>query len=260
MSSLSWDDPLLAKFNLTDQTITEALIASADAAVDRYCNRNLAQATYDKVLKPVGGSIHLPAYPVANIFRVCLDQEAALTVYPDDPLNVVSTGVAVLTLKAITAGTYTATVLAYSDYPTIQDLADEINATDGFSAAVASIWMDSPSSDLVAGQCPQTEERQLKAWINATDDFQSDPDTGLLCVGHCTKVRVVWQGGFDPYPEDLKAVIAELVGKKASSIQGTVTAESFGQNEYSYSLGPVDLAALPVTHRAILSSYKIRGL
>lgn len=267
MPSMTWNDPLLTRFGFTDQTKTEAIITAVDAALDRYCGRNLAEATHDRVCTVLGtGDVHLKAYPVSKVLRVLNERVEVLTITATGTIGIANTMTGAITLQNLSGGTLVSTVLAYADYPTLSELATAIGNVSGFDASVASDYTDYPSTDLVAGQHWQggtngTQHMLFSIWCGDGGSYDCDHATGILHLGFRSypQCRVQWIGGYASYPDDLKMVVAEMVGSVAKGQYGTITGESFG-GEYSYTIGSIDVRALPVTMRSVIDSYKDRSL
>lgn len=262
MASINWDDPLLDKFNFqaSDQTRVEAIIAAVDSAVDVYCKRNLAEATYDRMVSVLtNGDVHLKAYPVSRLVRVLYDRLEVLTVTTTAKIGVVSTGSGAIFLQALANGVLVPTTLTYADYPTLGQLVTAISAVSGFTASVDSDYADYPSTDLVPGVHLQNPNMKLPIFYGNNAGFSVDSESGILHLGFqpYDKIKVSWVGGYSTYPEDLKGVIADMVGQAFEGKIGMITGESFG-GEYSYTLAPLATQSIPLTNKIILDSYKDR--
>jgi len=262
MASITWDDPLLAKFNFREdeQEKVEAMIAAVDAAVDTYTKRNLAEATYSR-LCPVlsNGDVLLKAYPVTRLIRVQHERLEVVTIRTTAAIGIASTSTAALFLQALSNGVLVPTTLSYATYPTLTQLVAAINNVSGFTATVDTGYGDYPSSDLVSGYQSSGESMRF-AIHTGNGDFCVDEATGILHLGFKSydKIKVSWVGGYSDYPDDLKSVIADLVGNVYSGKVGSVVSESFG-GEYSYTIAPLATQSIPVTNKIILDSYKDRN-
>ena len=256
MASMTFTDPLLEKYNLasSEETRVTAIIAAVDGAIDRACRRNIAYGTYSKTFYEAKESIHLPAYPVASINRICDGTNAVLSITGTATYNRARTTVASLILERVVNGVSTPTVLTFVSYPTLGLLAAAISATPTFQAQLPSDYSSHPSSDLVAGQFA-SGSISLNIW----QDFNGSYDSANLQIGWLnlcgSHLKVDWSGGIDPYPADLKLVVAELVGYVLDGKTGVVNSVSYG-GEYSYTVGAVSLDRLPITFRKILDTYK----
>ena len=294
MSSIMWNDPLLAKYNFQPQQETQItnLITAVDALMDRYTGRMLAQGTYDRKLKVLTtGDVHLTAYPVQQINRVLSDRDSALSVTSTAVEWSVSTSWANggVYLTWFNSGTWSNETLTYAEYPTVSQMATAISGVSTFTCTVQG-YGPYPSSDLISGiningQAGTTSNNTLMIWKQTNSMFEVLEDAGILRLGeqplgnpggfmatgggygfsgfggrrhnHRGYVRVVWQGGFDPYPEDLCYCAAELVGWIYNGKNNALTSESYGA-DYSYVLR-IDPKRIPITSKQILDSYKDRS-
>ncbi len=265
MASMSWNDPLLSKFNFSsdEQAKITAIITAVDSAVDTYCKRNLAENTYDRICPVLSnGDVHLKAYPVSRLIRVQHERVEVLTIRATAAIAVVDTASAALFLQSLSGGSLVGTTLAYSSYPTLTQLATAISLVSGFTATVAANYGDHPSTDLVSGIHSELNASSvhLPLFVGG-GDFQVDNISGILHLGFQSydKIKVKWIGGYSTYPDDLKNVIADMVGAVASGRHGSLISESFG-GEYSYSISPISTNNIPVTNKGILDAYKDRSL
>lgn len=274
---LDWDDPLLARFNFpaTAQERVEAVILNVSGAMDRYCNRNLARATYDKVVKVLTtGDILLPAYPVESVTRVCGTQVPAISVASTAAIATAHVTTSSVILQHLNNGALTPIIITFEDAPTIEALVDEINDATTFSASVIGDYGPCPASDLVSGTT-LNGAGNLPMWQASNVLYQMDADKGILHVGEGTygyadtvaclsrdRVKVTWTGGYDdegtfPWPDELKGVAADLVGYFYDGLTGAMTSENFA-GKYSYTVGAIDVHRLPITAKKVLDTYKNR--
>jgi hypothetical protein len=297
MSSIMWDDPLLARYNFqaTDQTTVTAIITAVDAMMDRYTGRNLEQGTYDEVLKVLTtGNVHLPAYPVQQINRVLSDRDNALSVTSTAAVWSISTTATDtvanpgIYLTWFASGTWSNTTLTYAAYPTFTQMAAAISDVATFTCTVDASYAPYPTSDLIAGQTlngetmGQAGNGNLMLWKQTGSLFEWNPDNGILILGvqpigdpggfmansngyglsgyggrqnfHRGWVRVIWQGGYNPYPEDLCVCAADMVGWMWDGKTNALVSEEY-VGDYIYQMS-LDLRRVPITCQAILNTYK----
>jgi hypothetical protein len=285
MASLCWDSPLLAKFNFTteDQGTVEALITSVDAAVDTYCGRYFTLQDYDMIWRVLtNGEVHLPAYPVTQIYRVMFDRLDVLSIYSTAAIANVSTTATGFWAQYLSNGSFIPTTLAYADYPTLGALATAINGLPTFRCNLLSGYAAIPSSDLIAGQNGNAGSSAFfGVWSSFTSpQYYCDLDRGMLKIADPfgpwglgldpsamkyngggagvpilrDRVRITWNGGYNPYPADLQLAIAELVGYYFDGITGSQNSEILG-GEYTYTI-QLDCKRIPIPCRIILNQYR----
>jgi hypothetical protein len=206
MSDLVTSQQVLAALpSLTpaQQTDLAATISAASRAIESYCDRSLARATFDQLYLPERSRcLWLKNYPVADISRVAAGAAAVLTVsatlpsafnrataslsFTGDPPYQSPTG---LTLRSSTGGVAATTTLAFSGSPTLAQLATAIGAVTGWSATVAPGRGAFACVDLT----PETGARDALTggsgaafWAFAVEvsDYDLEPARGLLTIGN----------------------------------------------------------------------------
>ena len=278
--------PYFASLGLatSDYPLINQLILSGQTHIERFCNRVFAQQQFDEQCQVLqDGSLILRNIPVAYISRFCTASGNWLTVHNSSATvaNVATTTTALI-LTGIVSGVTTTTQLLYQTYPTLNGMAGAINGVgSGWSATVASGGFGNyPSGDLTPGQYGTAlSPFVLASWSETLRQIRFDPNSGIIpgyggsydtgyqlpyypVTGNPLVytirgdyMRVVYTGGFDPIPEDIKEVLSHLVIQKFQSPEGRIQGETIG-NQYNYTLMDFDKA--PASDRKILASYRRR--
>jgi hypothetical protein len=239
------------------QTLT-VLIGAASEYIEKVCNRVFPVGTHDEVFKVnQDGTIILDNPPVSEVHRLAFDigewVSISNTTAQTANVSVTDTGVK---LTDTTGGTQTTQSLLFADYPTLENLVDEIESLTGWTASVETDYEDFPSSDLVAKEsyfCAG-QTAKLKTWEDYKDGIGFQ-ESGIL-EGFSSyagfKCRVVYVGGFDDVPEPIKLVCANLVIQSFEGKQ--IKQESIGH--YSYTLE--DGEKLSFADKKVLAYYRDR--
>lgn len=207
---------LLAILPLTPQQLAAvpAIITAASNAIQSWCNRTFAQATYiEDCPVELNGTIRLKNPPINQILRVQAQPTPVLTV--TNPSTSVQnarcyftvTGDAVagqtitgLTLVSVSSGVATTTPIAFTANETIASLATAINAVSGWSAVadpVLGLW---PVTELIEGLIAQgaaipDQGATFSVYGVDLDGVRFHPDDGQL-------TGILWTGqqesGFGP--------------------------------------------------------------
>lgn len=245
------------------------VITQVSRAIERFCDRILAgPVTCDEVLEPGRSrTLRVREKPITDITLVAASPWGVMNVTNTDTTNsratvaLTMTGDPPYTMAALTglrlyslnAGNATTTNLLFVTYPTLDQLAAQINTIAGWSAAVAS-GLGTKScaylsvNEMGARGCLGV---QVPLWMFTQEitDYNPEPTRGILTIGggwpytglpmvgwtadtfrfpdrtwgankRFGQVRVVYTAGYSAIPEDLKrACIA--------CIQATFDSESF---------------------------------
>ncbi|MBS3904802.1 MAG: hypothetical protein KGZ39_05705 [Simkania sp.] len=261
---LDFNDPLVAHLDLTsgDETRFDAIATSLLAGMERYCKRRLVKGDYDEIYYDRTLELYLTAYPVDYVIRVFDEHQSAIKI--TGPTSS-SYGISNNNLNLVDGTTRAVTTIDL-DYAnlSLSDLVDAINNESGWAASVAAKYASRLAVDLIssAGSTPNN----LQVW-DGFGSYQLDPKRGILepnrkCGCNHT-VRVIWNGGFDPLPDDLKFVVAELITTFFNDIGGFAgqpTRVSEKLDEYSYDLQFSNQFRSKLTPDllSILSNYKDR--
>ena len=270
----------------TDRQAVNLLIASAVEFVERVCNRHFKEAEYDKVFTVLqDGSVLLANPPISAISRLCAFSLVWATIANTSgsiPIANYSTTESGLQLIHYAAGVKVKATLAYSDYPTLGQLATAVAALgNGWSMSITSGKTDYPSTDLIAMQVGNAKGGgNLSAWEDYTGTFANmiygptagiafdrgisydtsyslEPQAGFLRgFIRGSKVRAIYTGGWSDPPEPIKQVVASLVTSAFNGPEGRIKSETLGS--YSYSLE--DASKLPASDQRVLAYYKDRQI
>jgi hypothetical protein len=174
-----WDSPLLSELKLvsSDQTRATLLIQAAESAMDVYCNRLLRSQYVDEIYRvEIDGTIMLRAYPVTNLQRIQILQQQCMTVATTNPVGTLYVGSDSMTLYSINSSGVPANIeILFTNYPTVQLLADYINTLSGWSAIGLS-YATNPSADLINGQMMDcaTGGYQVSIWVDQGIQYRVD--------------------------------------------------------------------------------------
>lgn len=98
----------------------------------------------------------------------------------------------------------------------------------------------------------------------AVDDYIASAGSGLICrragrhwPREFASVRVTCSGGYDPVPDDIKAVVVSAVDRAKSTPSGGVVQEQTGQVSRSYAPTAVPGVSLSAAERLALAPYRI---
>jgi hypothetical protein len=244
------------------------IIKGNQVAIQQYCNRKFNQQELDEVKRADQFSRYFLDFPVVKISRFLTEQYQGITIQntsaQTSSVAVTSTGIS---LVHITSGTRTNTTLLFSDYATLTLMAAAVTAVgSGWSASVTdSTYNAYPSSDLVEGQAATcASENYLYFWKESALQFEVNNDTGVVSTGvwKHSPARFIYTVGWatDDVPEDLKMVLAFMVVDAFNGSMGTIKSEKIGDYSYSLDSATDQIQKLPVSHRAILDSYRDRAI
>lgn len=210
-------EPYFAKLDIqteAERERLENLIAGSVQFLETACHRKFLQQEHDAVFDTVGsGMIALRHHPISHVSRVCARQLEVLTI-ANTTAQVANWAVneTSLILTRYTSGVKAVSTLALASYATLTALETAIKALgNGWSAETLTGWGSYPVADLV---CPQFGNAKAVTSLWLWDDYQGSFDfdgrTGLVYGGFSGRVRVVYTGGFEQIPDDLKATAANL--------------------------------------------------
>jgi hypothetical protein len=275
--SLDWNSPYLRDIPLPDDSAKEELALRCKAAcgfIERYCNRKFAQQGYTGVFTvKQEGSIILDNPPITSVDGVFYCNAGWLNLYnPSAYTPTASTMDGQIKLSQVVSGVRSSQVFTYAAYPTIGSMATAINAyghgwqanvtpgNDAYGFPLSGL----PTFDIVSFQMNTCNTwTPLLSWIpyNAmlapniwpTRDFflQYDVSSGVLSwfFPRGLRLRVDYVGGFDPIPEPIKLVAANMVTQSNRKQSETL-------GDYQFSLA--DIEALPDSDKRLLGYYKDR--
>lgn len=210
-----------------ENTTLDALIAAVSKAIENYCWRTFAVASFDE-LQPGNNrrELLLRNYPIASIERVAYAPTPVLRVTNTSgseqraTVKVTATG---LELIRVASGVATTEAILFSAQPTLSALASAVTALgNGWSAAVLESANDlRASADLRAlqGAFPAKDVNALlQMHTSELASFAVDAERGCLARddGTCWHGglhywRVLYRAGFGAIPDDVQEACAQWV-------------------------------------------------
>jgi hypothetical protein len=230
-----------ASFSGAEDTTIAALVTAVSKAIQKYCRRDFASATYDELYN---GTPHdrllLRQFPILSVQRVAYGPTPVLRIKNTSSSNqratvsVTSTG---LTLVRVASGTTTTdTSVTWAGNATLSAVATAVNALgNGWSAQVIdSTFNNRASADLRAilgaYNVANNANADLRMHINELSSFGIDANRGwllrdgwewfnlfhddsrVLCWdGGPQYWRVIYTAGFATVPDDVQEAAAEWV-------------------------------------------------
>jgi hypothetical protein len=256
-------------------------IKSACEFIERYCNRQFALNSYSGVYTVrQDGSLILDNPPIQSIDRIMYsnggwlylanttdyDPSYSTGLPPSNSLTNMIPSLGFITLTETINGVRNTLTYNYSDYPTLGQLATQINADaatnhTGWVATVPYAYLMYPSEDLVAYQYSGCgTQTMVLSWISynallcpnvwPTRGYylQYEVSSGILdwYFPRGMRLRCDYTAGFDPVPEPIKLVTAKLVLESSRK-----KSETLGDYSYSYD----DIESLPASDKRLLGRY-----
>lgn len=255
-----------------DDALIEQLINRVSAQVETFTNRIFVETTYREWKNGGGDTIGLKHYPVTAVSRIATGSETMLTVKGSTSTDLRATVEAQDSLIRLSrfdsAGTETASTLAFSTYPTISDLVTAINAISGWTATLTKNGI---SLDLhrLGGEDALGRDVELTAPDTSDVSYKVDESNGLIRFtdGHdwsagndhaayprlsrqsrrgFQRILVQYTAGYvgvtgsggaaaSTIPADLRSAAIEIIGRlyQDGLVDPTVGSETLG--DYSYS-------------------------
>jgi hypothetical protein len=257
-----------------DNYFIERLIDRASDSIERYCDRKFKSQSYsaEKYNGTKSNRLFLKNYPVTGISRVAVGEIDALYVKSTATCawaTVEVTPAAGVYLKIVGGANDGTTALPLSIYTTVALLADQINATPGWSASILNstgIW---PTSYLIPMPAQRCDEAYAYILLpeEPIDNFKYDGNTGILYHpggfgGGFQNIYVDYTAGYSTIPDDIEHICLEMVAAmyNASEEGGSSTMASERIGDYSYSGGTATdssaISGLSLNAQRILDSYR----
>ncbi|MCC6580062.1 MAG: phage gp6-like head-tail connector protein [Phycisphaeraceae bacterium] len=260
LTSLATVKRFLRLDHIADDTLIAELINQVTGKIERLCGRRFKLAVHRQWLEPgLLGMAFLAQSPVKTIRRVAGGRGAALSVrYEGSAIHAAAavTEESVDLIQRDADGIATTTSLNFDQYGSTAAMRTAIAAVSGWSATltrnVSSTWLIPRPGVFAMGRNVEL------AWPDQDEDsVRCQPAIGSLiwpepCMVH-GPVLVEYEAGFDPIPDDLRAVATELVAQAyhAGRRDPSVRRENLG--DFSYTL--VDAMDLTDGQRAKLLPY-----
>ncbi len=252
-----------------------AIVLWADAAVKKYCERDIEATDYRQWLRCNSGRLLLPQYPIIELYRATGQAEdvATLTNSATDAGNL-SAALANghLDLRVIGGamdGTHLLTLATYTSMTLLIAAVNALTAPHGWlmvpMGGVSNAGARDPrdlkpfSSGLLSGS-----PIYLAAPYSASDNLtEIDYEAGIVKGGWQGWVFADYSAGYSTIPADLIGACAGIAADalRIASTGTTMQEERIG--DYSYKLGSAltnDVLSILKPYAFILDSYKKRGL
>jgi hypothetical protein len=255
-----------------DDARLQTLISAASEAIETWCGRRFALATYDQKLSgDESGSLWLDQYPVVSISRIAIARRRALTVINTDTagnqratVQVKETG---LVLTRVIEGVIVVDdSVTWAARPTIEAVASLVRALgNGWSAESVAAFAKWPSVDLrpIQGASSCLGRRAgIDLYDNELAEFLVDEATGEVRGAFSPgfkNVRVEYTAGYVTIPADIQQACARLVAVWLADSSRTAGLESETTGDYRFTRR-VTGAALPPETVALLARYRSRRL
>lgn len=272
----------------------QTLIQGAQSFVEKFCHREFESKEHDRVYQVrQDGSIILQNHPISAIYRICFISQSFFSLTNSNAIGTYSTSTDGIALRTFNSG-WKNTIIEYGDKTAGELATAINSYGNGWTAVCDSQFANFPASDLVsdqAGTCNRSVA-QVWAWSDYNGQYSFDNKTGVIYgifnswgYGNGTSdawneftyyggfgafaaswgyyggffsrgknVRIVYQGGFETPPAEIKQCIADLVITAFNGPEGRIKSESLG--DYQYSL--MDFDELPMSDKKIMSLYKDR--
>jgi len=252
-----------------EDTTLDALIAAVSKAIENFCWRSFAIASYDE-LQPGNNrqELLLRRYPIASVERVAYAPTPVLRVTNTSASNqratvkVTATGIELI---RVPSGVPATSTILFSDQVTLSALATAITALGNgwFAEVLESTHNLRASADLRALQGAfQAKDVSVLLQIHVAEltTFDMDADAGILMreAGACwhggiNYWRIVYRSGYSAVPDDVQEACAQWVallfwqtkrdpGLMSESLPG-ITSRT-------------PLRAMPITIKLLLDPYR----
>lgn len=225
-----------ALYNLDNRATTsaendtlDALIAAVSKAIENYCWRTFAIASFDELYPGEGQrELILRQYPLASVERVACAPAPVLRVTNTSASNqrarvkVTATGVELI---RVASGTATTSTITFAAQATLSALASAVTALgNGWAASVINAADNlRASADLRALQGAYQAlnvDADLRLHTSELTAFDVDAERGLLSragdapwTGGLHYWRVVYRAGYSAVPDDVQEACAQWVAQ-----------------------------------------------
>ena len=239
-----------------DDRLIDAMVQQASVMIRRELGCDIIETTYTKELYSGDGGnyLYLNNWPLTDVSRVAISTDDALTVSytgtgTHAQIQVTSNAVK---LRQAVSGTWSDLTFVLSDYTTVDDVGDAIDAVTGWGVTVSEAFADYPSSELLL--MPAKDANDLSIYLKVPESCEIDygiEDAALACLYHESAWRkghlnivVDYTAGYarESIPEPLQAACMELVAYMYNIGKHDPTLRSEQIGEYRYSLaGSLDV-------------------
>ena len=212
-----------------ENTTLDALVTAVSRAVENYCWRTFATASFDELYPGNNrGELVLRNYPIVSVERVAFGPTPVLRVTNTSTsiqratVKVTATG---LELIRVASGTATTSTILFADQATLSALAAAVTALgNGWSGVVISSADNlRASADLRALQGAfhaKDANADLKMHLDERSDFVVEAERGCLTRtggagwdGGLHAWRVIYRAGYGAVPDAVQEACAEWVAQ-----------------------------------------------
>lgn len=255
-----------------DDAKIQTLIAAASEAIERWCGRRFASATYDEIKSVESArAVRLDQFPVTAVSRVSVGRTTALTVVNTDSITnqrssvqVTSTGL--LLVRVASATTVSDTSVTWLAQPRIENVASAVVGLGaGWSAQAVSQFVKWPSAELAPLQGAYSclgRNVPIAFFGEEMSEYELNGATGEL-VGAFPRgshaLRVQYAAGYLTIPADVQEACARLVAAWFAQSNQTAGLSSESLGVYAYSRLR-SMPSLPAEVRALVAPYRDRRL
>ncbi len=252
-----------------ENTTLDALLAAVTKAIQNYCWRTFALASYDELYPGnTERELILRNYPLASVERVAFAPAAVLSVTNISSSNqratvkVTATGVELIRVASGAASTST---ILFSDQATLSALASAVTALgNGWSASVINAADGlRAAADLRALQGAfqaKDVSAELKLHSSELSSFVVDAERGTLTRGDGAAWgggvhywRVLYRAGFSAVPDDVQEACAQWV---AQHFWQTKRDPGLSSEAVPGAVSRVTLRDMPASIKLLLAPYR----
>jgi len=183
-----------ASFSGAETNTIATLVTAVSQAVRRYCRRQFDVETFDELYSGTGNyRLLLAQYPIVSVARVAGWPRAVITLRNSSGNNqratvaVTATGLSLTTVASGVSSTDTS--VTWASYPTIQAVANAVNALgNGWSASLPNstyaLWASSDLRSIQGALNAMNFSAPLRIHADELADYEVDFNRGWLLRGH----------------------------------------------------------------------------
>ena len=240
----------------TYDTLIATLISTAQAMIERYCQRTFASASYREI--HLGSDVILKHTPVTAVSKVGIGQDEGLYIRNSSTdaysatVRVTDTSIQLVVLGGDNSDDSTLTLASYA---TMTALKTAIEALDkGWVVNTSDIWAASelyPTGIGISAMSGLSLYRPYELSCN----YQLDAASGVVSLPTDDISAISYTAGYATIPADLKQICIDVVKSMFDSRGKDTTLQSEKIGDYAYSLGSGQ-GVLPDRILSSLSSWR----
>ena len=246
----------------TDDAVLEAAIDRATSRIESYLERNIRSRTYAEWRSGEGvDTIRLYQWPVSQVTSVFSGNIAVMTIGVRNSsflrasiaVNQETPTPAVVATYTDQAGTTTASSIPFATYPTVSDVATQINATGAYAATVTKNIRAAQMRPRAGADCVLASMTLYGA--DTPSEFTYDYERGRLTIDRswfaywplqkgvmpnvAKSILIEYTAGYATVPDDIEQAAIEVASMlyRDRRRDGNLQSESLG--DYSYSRATV---------------------